>query len=140
MLTLTLNNDVELPALGFGVFQTTPEETREAVQSALGIGGITCYRDGAHGSTLDDPVIGRISEAHDKSPAQVMLRWYLQQGRSVIPKSTKAQRIAENLDVFDFELTSEDLGAIDALDTERRGGPEPSAITLEVFGRKIPEA
>jgi len=104
------------------------------------IGGITFYRDGEHTSTLQDPVIVGIAEAHDKSAAQVMLRWGLQQGRSVIPKSTKAQRIAENFDVFDFELSTEELAAIDALDTGRRGGPEPEAITLETFGRPIPEA
>src|SRR6476619_6552702 len=61
------------------------------------IGGITFYRDGKHGSTLDDPVIRRIAEAHDKSPAQVMLLWHLQQGRPVIPKSTKPHGIAENI-------------------------------------------
>ena len=103
------------------------------------IGGITFYRDGQHSSTLEDPVIGDIAKAHDKTPAQVMLRWHLQQGRSVIPKSTKPQRIAENIDVFDFDLTTEELAAIDALDTGRRGGPEPEAITLESFGRPIPE-
>jgi diketogulonate reductase-like aldo/keto reductase len=69
-----------------------------------------------------------------------MLRWHLQQGRSVIPKSTKPERIAENFDVFDFDLTTEQLAAIDALDTGRRGGPEPTDITLESFGRPIPEA
>ncbi len=104
------------------------------------IGGITFYRDGSHGSTLDDPVIGAITQAHGKSPAQVMLRWGLQEGRSVIPKSTKPTRIAENIDVFDFELPAEEITAIDGLDTGRRGGPEPAAITLEAFGRDIPEA
>jgi diketogulonate reductase-like aldo/keto reductase len=104
------------------------------------IGGITFYRDGSHGSTLDDPVIGAIARAHGKSPAQVMLRWGLQEGRSVIPKSTKPSRIAENIDVFDFELSAEEVEAIDGLDTGRRGGPDPSAITLEAFGRDIPEA
>jgi diketogulonate reductase-like aldo/keto reductase len=103
------------------------------------IGGITFYRDGQHSSTLDDPVIGDIAKAHDKTPAQVMLRWHLQQGRSVIPKSTKPQRIAENIDVFDFDLSTEELAAIDALDTGRRGGPEPESITLANFGRPIPE-
>jgi diketogulonate reductase-like aldo/keto reductase len=103
------------------------------------IGGITFYRDGQHGSTLQDPVIGGIATAHDKSPAQVMLRWHLQQGRSVIPKSTKPQRIAENIDVFDFDLSTEELAAIDALDTGQRGGPEPESITLESSGRPIPE-
>lgn len=103
------------------------------------IGGITFYRDGEHTSTLNDPVIGDIAAAHDKSPAQVMLRWGIQQGRSVIPKSTKPARIAENLDVFDFTLTDDQLAAIDGLETGRRGGPEPEEITLESFGRPIPE-
>ena len=104
------------------------------------IGGITFYRDGQHTSTLQDPVIGEIAHAHGKTPAQVMLRWHLQQGRSAIPKSTKPQRIAENFDVFDFELTDDQLGAIDGLDTGTRGGPEPADITLANFGRPIPEA
>jgi diketogulonate reductase-like aldo/keto reductase len=104
------------------------------------IGGITFYRDGNHSSTLDDPTIGDIASAHGKTAAQVMLRWGLQHGRSVIPKSTKPNRIAENIDVFDFELSDDDMTALDGLDTGRRGGPEPDAITLEAFGREIPEA
>ncbi|GAA2156833.1 diketogulonate reductase-like aldo/keto reductase [Humibacillus xanthopallidus] len=104
------------------------------------IGGITFYRDGRHASTLQDPVIGGIAATHGRSPAQVMLRWHLQRGRSVIPKSTKAHRIAENFDVFDFDLSDAELTAIDALDTGQRGGPEPADITLEAFGRPIPEA
>jgi diketogulonate reductase-like aldo/keto reductase len=104
------------------------------------IGGITFYRDGSHSSTLQDPVIGEIAKTHGKTPAQVMLRWHLQQGRSAIPKSTRPERIAENFDVFDFELGGQQLAAIDSLDTGRRGGPEPSDITLENFGRPIPEA
>ena len=85
-------------------------------------------------------MIGAIAEAHGKSPAQVMLRWGLQHGRSGVPKSTKPERIAENIDVFDFELAADEMAAIDGLDTARRGGPEPEAITLEAFGRDIPEA
>jgi diketogulonate reductase-like aldo/keto reductase len=104
------------------------------------IGGITFYRDSQQTSTLADPTIVGIAEAHTKSPAQVMLRWHLQQGRSVIPKSTKPHRIAENFDVFDFDLTADELAGIDALDTTQRGGPEPAAITLESYGREIPEA
>jgi diketogulonate reductase-like aldo/keto reductase len=104
------------------------------------IGGITFYRDSGHSSALEDPVIGEVAEAHDKSPAQVMLRWGIQHGRSVIPKSTKPDRIAENIDVFDLELSADEMAAIDALDTGRRGGPEPDAITLESFGTAIPEA
>jgi diketogulonate reductase-like aldo/keto reductase len=104
------------------------------------IGGITFYRDGEHTSTLKDPVIVEVAEAHGKSPAQVMLRWGIQHERSVIPKSTKPARIAENIDVFDFELTAEEMTAIDGLDTGRRGGPEPEDVTLEAFGMPIPEA
>jgi len=79
-----------------------------------------------------------MARAHGKSPAQVMLRWGLQHGRSVIPTSTTPHRIAENIDVFDFELTGDEMTAIDGLDTGRRGGPEPDAVTLEAFGREIP--
>jgi diketogulonate reductase-like aldo/keto reductase len=104
------------------------------------IGGITFYREGGHASALEDPVISRIAHAHAKSPAQVMLRWGLQHGRSVIPKSVRPDRIAENIDVFDFELSPDDMAAMDALDTGRRGGPEPDEVTLEAFGRDIPEA
>jgi 2,5-diketo-D-gluconate reductase A len=69
-----------------------------------------------------------------------MLRWHLQVGRSAIPKSTKPARIAENFDVFDFELSRDEIAAIDALDTGVRGGPEPDSITVEAYGREIPEA
>ncbi|WP_285228996.1 aldo/keto reductase [Microbacterium sp. ISL-59] len=103
------------------------------------IGGITAYRpNGA--SVFDDATLQAIAAAHGKSPAQVMLRWHLQQGRSALPKSVRPARIAENFDVFDFELTADQLGAIDALDTGVRRGPEPEAVTLEAFGREIPEA
>lgn len=106
------------------------------------IGGITFYPGYGEDrrSVLQDPVVTRIAEEHGKSPAQVLLRWGIQQGRSVIPKSTKPKRIAENLDVFAFELTPGELTAIDGLETGRRGGPEPEAVTLASYGRAIPEA
>jgi len=104
------------------------------------IGGITFYREGPHTSTLQNPVIAEIAAAHAKTPAQVMLRWHLQQGRQVIPKSVTPSRIAENFDVFDFDLSTEELSAIDALDTGVRGGPEPEDITRENYGIEIPEA
>jgi diketogulonate reductase-like aldo/keto reductase len=69
-----------------------------------------------------------------------MLRWHLQEGRSAIPKSIQPARIAENFDVFDFALSREQIAAIDSLDTGVRGGPEPESITLETYGREIPEA
>ena len=104
------------------------------------IGGITFYRPGHNSSTLQDETIVDIAHAHGKSPAQVMLRWHLQHGRSAIPKSTNPTRIAENFDIFDFELSDAELERIDGLDTGIRGGPEPDTITLEAYGRAIPEA
>ena len=69
-----------------------------------------------------------------------MLRWHIQQGRQVIPKSVTPSRIAENFDVFGFDLAVEQLAAIDGLDTGIRGGPEPEDITRQRFGRDIPES
>jgi diketogulonate reductase-like aldo/keto reductase len=103
------------------------------------IGGVTSYGDGEK-STFDDPTLLEIAHGHGKSPAQVMLRWHLQQGRCAIPKSTKPAPIAENFDVFDFELDSDEFTAIDALDTGVRGGPDPDSLTLEAYGIEIPEA
>ncbi|MFD8868572.1 aldo/keto reductase [Streptomyces sp. NPDC059590] len=106
------------------------------------IGGITFYPGYGENrrSVLQDPAVTAIADAHGKSPAQVLLRWGLQRGRSVIPKSTKRERIAENIDVFDFELSADELATIDALETGRRGGPEPEAVTLAAYGGAIPEA
>ncbi|KRD45481.1 oxidoreductase [Cellulomonas sp. Root930] len=103
------------------------------------IGGVTSYGGGAK-STLDDPTLQGIAAEHGKSAPQVMLRWHLQQGRPAVPKSTKATRIAENFDVFDFELTAEQVAAIDALETGVRGGPEADFINLTDHAFPIPEA
>ena len=103
------------------------------------MGGITSYRGNGR-STFDDPVIAQIAAEHGKTPAQVMLRWHLQEGRSAIPKSVNPDRIAANFDVFDFELTTDQIAAIDGLNTGVRGGPEPETVTPEAFGRDIPEA
>lgn len=103
------------------------------------IGGITSYRGDDSKSTFNDPVIVAIADSHGKSAAQVMLRWHIQNSVQAIPKSVKPARIAENFDVFDFELTDDEIARIDALDTGVRGGPEPEVITLEAFGRDIPE-
>ncbi|MFF9375726.1 aldo/keto reductase [Streptomyces griseoluteus] len=107
------------------------------------IGGITFYtgQGDGRGSVLDDPAVTAIAGEHGKSPAQVLLRWGVQQGRSVIPKSTRPHRIAENIDVFDFALTADEVKALDALESGRRGGPEPENVTLDAYGHiLIPEA
>ncbi len=104
------------------------------------MGGITSYRGDSSRSTFNDPVIGEIAQAHGRTPAQVMLRWHLQEGRSAIPKSVNPERIASNFDVFGFELSGEECARIDGLDTGVRGGPDPAAVTLDAFHRDIPEA
>lgn len=104
------------------------------------MGGITSYGDDATRSTFSDPVIAEIARAHGKTPAQVMLRWHLDQGRSAIPKSVRPERIAANFDVFDFTLTAIERSRIDAPDIGVRRGPDPAAITTESFQLSIPEA
>ncbi|MGJ6980493.1 aldo/keto reductase [Aestuariimicrobium soli] len=106
------------------------------------IGGITFYPGWGdqRRSVMDDETIAEIAAAHGKTPAQVMIRWHLQQGRSAIPKSTNAGRIAQNFDVFDFELSADDLARIDALETGVRGGPDPRADQSGYLGFEIPDA
>jgi 2,5-diketo-D-gluconate reductase A len=135
-------NQVELP----------PYFTQPGVQAAdkrLGtltqawspIGGITFYPGWGEerASVLEDQTIGQIARTHGKTPAQVMLRWHLQRGRSVIPKSTNAERIAQNIDVFDFNLTDDELAAVDALDRGVRGGPDPDEVDPSTWDLEIPE-
>jgi 2,5-diketo-D-gluconate reductase A len=79
----------------------------------------------AQGAVLDDPAIVRIAEAHGVTPGQVVLRWHLQIGNVVIPKSVTPERIEQNFDVFGFELSNDEMGAIEALDAGERTGPDP---------------
>ena len=79
----------------------------------------------AQGLVLEDPAIVKIAAAHGKSPAQVVIRWHLQLGNVVIPKSVTPARIASNFDVFDFELSRPEMAAIEELDAGRRVGPDP---------------
>ena len=100
------------------------------------IGGLRTYNNGD--TPLTNPTIVAIGEAHGKSPAQVMLRWHIQEGRQVIPKSVKPARIAENFDVFDFELSGDELAAIDALEQGMTMVPDDMDFSSFVFD--IPEA
>jgi 2,5-diketo-D-gluconate reductase A len=83
----------------------------------------------AQGAVLDDPVITGIAEAHDRSPGQVVIRWHIQLGCVVIPKSVTPERIAENFDVFGFELSGDEMAAIEKLDAGERTGPDPDTFT-----------
>ncbi|GAA3527269.1 aldo/keto reductase [Nocardioides daeguensis] len=120
----------------------------QALDAELGIldqawsplGGATFYRDSGHANLLEDPVVSGIAHDLGRTPAQVLLRWGLQHGRSVIPKSVRPERIAENLDVLGFELEDDQAAALDALDTGRAAGPTPEQVTLEDFHRDIPDA
>ena len=100
------------------------------------IGGLRTYSNGD--TPLTNPTIVAIGEAHGKSPAQVMLRWHIQEGRQVIPKSVKPARIAENFDVFDFELSGDELAAID--DLEQGMTMVPDELDFNAFVIDIPEA
>jgi len=77
------------------------------------------------GSDLDDPVVGRIAERTGKTPAQVVLRWHIQRGDIVFPKSVTPGRIKENIDIFDFELSGADVNEITLLNKNQRTGPDP---------------
>ena len=79
----------------------------------------------AQGLVLDDPEIVRIAEAHGRTPGQVVLRWHLQLGLVVFPKSSTPARIEENFDLFGFELGDEDMAALERLDRGERTGPDP---------------
>jgi 2,5-diketo-D-gluconate reductase A len=80
------------------------------------------------GLELEDPAIVAIAEAHGKSPAQAIIRWHLQLGNVVIPKSVTPERIEENFDVFDFELSQEEMESIRELDAGKRIGPDPETF------------
>lgn len=84
----------------------------------------------AQGGVLDDPVIGQIAAAHGKTPAQVTLRWHIQRGDVVFPKSMRAERMRENFEIFDFSLTPDEVAAISGLDQGEAGrtGPNPDTF------------
>ena len=90
--------------------------------------GNSVRRTGTAGDPLTHPSIVQIAAKHDKTPAQVVLRWHVQHGWSAIPKSFRTERIVENFHIFDFILGGSDMAAIDALDTGNRFGPDPEAM------------
>ncbi len=100
--TVTLNNSAEMPILGFGVFQIPPDG-----------GG---FAEGKN-NLFTNPVLSGIGVAHDKSRAQVVLRWLIQRDIVTIPKSVRRDRMEENLNVFDFQLTDDEMQQISGLDT-----------------------
>jgi 2,5-diketo-D-gluconate reductase A len=84
----------------------------------------------AQGKVLDDPTLVRMGEAHGKSPAQVTLRWHIQRGDIVFPKSVTRSRVEENFDVFDFELSDDEMREVTGLDRNDRIGPDPDEFNF----------
>ena len=74
---------------------------------------------------LDDPTVVAIADKTGRTPSQVVLRWHVQRGDIVFPKSMHKERMIENFDIFDFDLTDEDIAAISGLDRGERTGPNP---------------
>lgn len=86
----------------------------------------------ARGKYFGDPVLQELSQKYGKTPAQIMLRWDVQHGVVTIPKSTHVQRQKENADIFDFELTKEEMKALDGLNQDKRVGPHPDEFNYDV--------
>ena len=116
-----------------------------ATQAWSPLGGVYVYRRGAVGPRAEERPRGpgrrrdRRARTAGRRPRSI-LRWHIDGGRSAIPKSVRPERIAENLDVFGFSLTADEIAAIDALDTGVRGGPDQDALDFRTFNRTIPEA
>jgi 2,5-diketo-D-gluconate reductase A len=148
-LTALLEQTEVVPALNqieLHPYFTQPEVQRADTEHGIldqawsPIGGITFYPGWGNErvNVMDDPTIRAIADAHGKTPAQVMLRWHVQQGRNAIPKSTNPGRIAENFDVFDFALSADELASLDGLDRGVRNGPDPDGDSSRFVGRTIP--
>lgn len=108
--------------------QLTQESLREfcAAQDIA----VTSWSPLARGRLLEDPVLSEIGEKHGKSIAQTIIRWHLQNDLIVIPKSVTPSRIVENADVFDFELSEEEIKQISALNQDWRSGTHPDEIKV----------
>lgn len=131
-------NQVELhPFFTQAPLRAADERLGIVTQALSPIGGVNRYmaEDGA--DPLTHATVTKIAERHGKAPAQVILRWHLEHGVSVIPKSVHEARIRENFDLFGFALTPEDVAAIDALDTGTRGGPDPAEVDTQKFSFTI---
>jgi diketogulonate reductase-like aldo/keto reductase len=82
---------------------------------------------------LTNPTVVSLAKKRGKTPAQIVLRWHIEHGTCVIPKSFTPARIAENINVFDFALSPEEVASIDALDTDKRSGPDPETVHAKSF-------
>jgi 2,5-diketo-D-gluconate reductase A len=109
-----------------------PQTKLREVHARLGI-ATEAWGPLGQGSLLTDPKITTVAEGVGRTPAQVLVRWHIQLGNIVIPKSVNPKRIASNFDVFDFELSDDDMASISSLDDGNRLGPDPR--TFDFTGR-----
>ena len=104
---------------------------RQLVQLHAELGIVTAsWSPLARGALLSDPVVLDLAQEAGRSAAQVVIRWHLQRGLVVIPKSTHRERMIQNADVFDFELSAQQMASIDSLDQNRRVGSHPDRVEL----------
>ena len=110
--------------------EVNPHLTNEAVRAYDAEHGIVteAWSPIARGAVLDEPTIVDIAERLGRSPAQVTLRWHVQRGDVIFPKSVHSARLQENLQLFDFKLTDDDMAAIGALNRDQRTGPDPDTF------------
>jgi 2,5-diketo-D-gluconate reductase A len=101
-----------------------PQTELREVHARLGI-ATEAWGPLRRGSLLTDPKITAVADGCGRTPAQVLIRWHIQLGNIVIPKSVNPERIASNFDVFDFELTSSEMASISSLEDGNRLGPNP---------------
>lgn len=114
-------NQVELH-----VFLQQPELVEYCQQNGI---VLEAYSPLAHGQNMDDPVLREVAAKYTKTPAQIMVRWCIQQGFVVLPKSVKQERVQENINVFDFNLNHDDLAKLETLDINFRTCWDPTHIT-----------
>lgn len=133
-------NQVELhPYFAQPELQTADREMGIVTQAWSPIGGVKRYwgKGAAQDDPLQDSAITGLAEKYGKTPAQIVLRWQIELGHSIIPKSVHANRIRENGEIFDFSLTADEVAAINAINRDERGGPNPAEVTPQVFDLKI---
>lgn len=107
-----------------------PETQQASLEKGL---AVEAYAPIGQGADLELPTVTRIAEAHGVTPAQVVLRWHLQSGRVVIPKSVTPERIASNIDLFGFELSEDEMTDLTAQDTPERMFPDPATADLTML-------
>jgi 2,5-diketo-D-gluconate reductase A len=125
-----LHTESEVPP-AVDQIEVHPYLTQEDVRAFCGEHqiGVEAWSPIGRGRVLDDPEIVTIARRVGKTPAQVVLRWHIERGDIVFPKSVTPERIAENIDIFDFELSGEDVEAITALNKNQRTGPDPDTFS-----------